>query len=131
MLLHSRTLYACIFFFFNDTATTEIYTLSLHDALPIFQGTHGVRDALDRIRLPMCIVVHRVNTPLTTGTMMVHVENSIHDSIAEIKVRRTHIDLRPQRSRTIWKLSLFHALEQIEILFDRTAAIGAFPHRFS
>jgi len=24
-----------IFFFFNDTATTEIYTLSLHDALPI------------------------------------------------------------------------------------------------
>src|SRR3712207_7084665 len=26
----------CIVFFFNDTATTEIYTLSLHDALPIF-----------------------------------------------------------------------------------------------
>src|SRR3712207_7059735 len=25
-------------FFFNDTATTEIYTLSLHDALPIFKG---------------------------------------------------------------------------------------------
>src|SRR5215203_7477694 len=28
-----------IFFFFNDTATTEIYTLSLHDALPIATGT--------------------------------------------------------------------------------------------
>src|SRR2546430_8962422 len=27
------------FFFFNDTATTEIYTLSLHDALPIFSLT--------------------------------------------------------------------------------------------
>src|SRR5256885_9613310 len=26
-----------IFFFFNDTATTEIYTLSLHDALPIYR----------------------------------------------------------------------------------------------
>ena len=26
----------CVFFFFNDTATTEIYTLSLHDALPIY-----------------------------------------------------------------------------------------------
>ena len=26
------------FFFFNDTATTEIYTLSLHDALPIYDG---------------------------------------------------------------------------------------------
>src|SRR6266511_4492024 len=28
-------LFLCFFFFFNDTATTEIYTLSLHDALPI------------------------------------------------------------------------------------------------
>src|SRR3712207_761432 len=27
-----------LFFFFNDTAATEIYTLSLHDALPIFNG---------------------------------------------------------------------------------------------
>src|SRR3712207_7032928 len=27
------------FFFFNDTATTEIYTLSLHDALPIYAST--------------------------------------------------------------------------------------------
>src|SRR2546422_10039250 len=29
------------FFFFNDTATTEIYTLSLHDALPISRGEQG------------------------------------------------------------------------------------------
>src|SRR5215813_2318331 len=29
------TISFCFFFFFNDTATTEIYTLSLHDALPI------------------------------------------------------------------------------------------------
>src|SRR3712207_7303066 len=28
-------------FFFNDTATTEIYTLSLHDALPIFRPRYG------------------------------------------------------------------------------------------
>src|SRR5258706_92253 len=31
-----------LFFFFNDTATTEIYTLSLHDALPIWLQEHGV-----------------------------------------------------------------------------------------
>src|SRR3989442_6721954 len=30
------SLFIFIFFFFNDTATTEIYTLSLHDALPIY-----------------------------------------------------------------------------------------------
>src|SRR6266446_4806602 len=29
-------IFLLFFFFFNDTATTEIYTLSLHDALPIF-----------------------------------------------------------------------------------------------
>src|SRR2546430_9942536 len=32
-----------LFFFFNDTATTEIYTLSLHDALPIYAGDGRVR----------------------------------------------------------------------------------------
>src|SRR5215813_11786485 len=33
------------FFFFNDTATTEIYTLSLHDALPISGGPASAADA--------------------------------------------------------------------------------------
>src|SRR2546426_10451162 len=32
------------FFFFNDTATTEIYTLSLHDALPISHLTEKLRE---------------------------------------------------------------------------------------
>src|SRR3712207_8520758 len=34
---------ACSIFFFNDTATTEIYTLSLHDALPILHDLAGGR----------------------------------------------------------------------------------------
>src|SRR2546427_12138422 len=38
------------FFFFNDTATTEIYTLSLHDALPI--SPDGSRGPLARGRAP-------------------------------------------------------------------------------
>src|SRR2546422_11266212 len=33
--------FASFFFFFNDTATTEIYTLSLHDALPISGHARG------------------------------------------------------------------------------------------
>src|SRR2546422_5628684 len=36
-----------LFFFFNDTATTEIYTLSLHDALPI-SGTDRRRSTFPR-----------------------------------------------------------------------------------
>src|SRR5260221_12732550 len=38
----SRHSLDCFFFFFNDTATTEIYTLSLHDALPISQRAFPV-----------------------------------------------------------------------------------------
>src|SRR5258708_10797306 len=37
------TTHSFLFFFFNDTATTEIYTLSLHDALPIY---HNVEPAV-------------------------------------------------------------------------------------
>src|SRR2546430_9969054 len=44
----------CSFFFFNDTATTEIYTLSLHDALPI--STRGI-----------CRFVHSVHRGVIEG----------------------------------------------------------------
>src|SRR5215208_8446350 len=58
MIMHQYILVVCsvecfirvfsvFFFFFNDTATTEIYTLSLHDALPILadadRGEHHVK----------------------------------------------------------------------------------------
>src|SRR3989442_14029511 len=39
-----------LFFFFNDTATTEIYTLSLHDALPISEAESIVRSRRRRER---------------------------------------------------------------------------------
>src|SRR5207237_8910219 len=45
--LSTITLFSFLsFFFFNDTATTEIYTLSLHDALPIYghKAASDVRD---------------------------------------------------------------------------------------
>src|SRR3712207_9235137 len=59
----SWTLY--LFFFFNDTATTEIYTLSRHDALPIWrvhmvarrQG--GVGRARRRDRVEVAVTVPR------------------------------------------------------------------------
>src|SRR2546427_9437079 len=40
------------FFFFNDTATTEIYTLSLHDALPIFPTTPPTPTPLKPVHFP-------------------------------------------------------------------------------
>src|SRR6267143_5796941 len=45
-------------FFFNDTATTEIYTLSLHDALPIFRAL-GERPGDDIVYPRQKIFTHR------------------------------------------------------------------------
>src|SRR6202012_6235552 len=45
-----REVMVWLVFFFNDTATTEIYTLSLHDALPIFGAGAGGRRRLRRPR---------------------------------------------------------------------------------
>src|SRR2546422_9428966 len=52
------------FFFFNDTATTEIYTLSLHDALPIsFDLKRRIAKLVKQYDYPMVlnVVLHRLN----------------------------------------------------------------------
>src|SRR2546430_6272843 len=54
-----------VFFFFNDTATTEIYTLSLHDALPIYP--------VDGERAP----VGNHGAPLDAAVVRQHGENRI------------------------------------------------------
>src|SRR2546428_7170188 len=60
------------FFFFNDTATTEIYTLSLHDALPISGGgSHHEPQLVDRDRVGQ----HEFRSE---GTRL----NSSHDQIS-------------------------------------------------
>src|SRR5436190_17196347 len=47
------------FFFFNDTATTEIYTLSLHDALPISSARRSRPGSGSRARRPSCCRTRR------------------------------------------------------------------------
>src|SRR5260370_11643506 len=53
-----------MFFFFNDTATTEIYTLSLHDALPIYYG--DVRKGEQRFRNSVHAELSSDNHPAIT-----------------------------------------------------------------
>src|SRR2546427_10484914 len=66
--------YASFFFFFNDTATTEIYTLSLHDALPIsppigyYQSETGTGvEELHRNRTTREVVGDRKSTRLNSS----------------------------------------------------------------
>src|SRR3712207_8274467 len=52
-------------FFFNDTATTEIYTLSLHDALPIFACKLASKDTL-----PSPVTGHAFDVPLIKPNLL-------------------------------------------------------------
>src|SRR2546425_3026018 len=66
--MHTPTLVLFFFFFFNDTATTEIYTLSLHDALPIYARGVAVSPRLlgqpHRVELLVQVVARRDGPPL-------------------------------------------------------------------
>src|SRR4030066_27063 len=73
-----------LFFFFNDTATTEIYTLSLHDALPISGGAPSVRPVSG---LPLRQVVpragpeHRRQRGRRRGSGEVYQLRSLHPGV--------------------------------------------------
>src|SRR2546430_7761424 len=74
-----------VFFFFNDTATTEIYTLSLHDALPIFHvlAFHGGRPGLEhrinqRLRILAKLILGEFNFADRKSTRL----NSSHSQIS-------------------------------------------------
>src|SRR5260370_18614564 len=95
-------------FFFNDTATTEIYTLSLHDALPISK-------LFDRIRIRLVgglvfagqVVVHAVQQEIVgLFTISVHVRPRSEEHTSELQShlnlvcrllleKKTHYDMIP------------------------------------
>src|SRR3712207_9168128 len=63
MYMYHLYIVCILFFFFNDTATTEIYTLSLHDALPICSSRS--RSSTRRI-LPLIVLGSSQNSILRT-----------------------------------------------------------------
>src|SRR2546429_5022605 len=81
------------FFFFNDTATTEIYTLSLHDALPISNETIGD----GKLELP---------------------ENEMHTTAYWVTLERPMLESLPfsVSERQSGMLGLLHALECVATL---------------
>src|SRR5256885_9387459 len=60
ILIVLRALVTFFFFFFNDTATTEIYTLSLHDALPISPAPGCVQAVGPGERARQLSLLHRL-----------------------------------------------------------------------
>src|SRR5256885_4598686 len=89
------------FFFFNDTATTEIYTLSLHDALPIsLTAERFVADPLDTqggLLYRTGDLVDRKSTRLNSSHLVI----SYAVFCLKKKKRITNIKLRPAFQHTI------------------------------
>src|SRR3989440_12303593 len=82
------------FFFFNDTATTEIYTLSLHDALPIFERAAAI--ALRAVRDFLAIDGHdleEVRLVLFTDSDLGVYERALTRTISggRLEIGRAHV----------------------------------------
>src|SRR3712207_7963278 len=77
-----------MFFFFNDTATTEIYTLSLHDALPIYEA------AVEEAHPPVVEqqVVARVRVARGAAQLVEGAEVEAEDDLAEADRKSTRLN---------------------------------------
>lgn len=94
-----------------------------------FQGADRMGDALDGVRLTVGEVVARVDAPLVAGLVVMRMADAVQDRVAQVHVRRTHVDLRPQRTGAVGELTGLHAGEQVEVLLHRTVTVRAVAAR--
>ena len=88
-----------------------------------------VRDALDGVRLAVREVVRRVDAPRVARPRMRGVHDAVEHGVAQVDVRRGHVDPRAQDARPVGELAGAHPLEQVEALVDRPVAARAVPAR--
>ena len=93
------------------------------------QRAQGMRDALDRVGLPVREVVGRVDAPRITRARMLRVEDPVQDRVAQVHIGGRHVDPCAQHARAVGELAGAHALEEVEILFDRPLAPWALSTR--
>src|SRR2546430_5991817 len=92
-----KTPLSSTFFFFNDTATTEIYTLSLHDALPICQ----------RVPVEMPTAVVQVEPVLKGGVVLLELVATAHDVEIGMPIRsEEHTSELQSQSNLVCRLLL-------------------------
>ena len=91
------------------------------------QGADRVRDALDRVGLPVGEVVGGVDAPGVAGARVLGVEDAVEHRVAQVDVGRGHVDLRAQHAGAVGELPGAHAREEVEVLGGRAVPPGALP----
>ena len=80
-----------------------------------FQRAYGMRNAFNRIRLTMSKIVSGVNTPLITGLMVMRFTDTIQNRVAQVHIRRCHINSGAQHAGAFVKFAGAHTGKQIEV----------------
>src|SRR6266478_9093739 len=89
--------YFFFYFFFNDTATTEIYTLSLHDALPI----HSAVMTTPGVQAPHCVAPCARNGPSRSDRKSTRLNSSPSQTSYAV------FCLKKKRTRRVWSTISF------------------------
>src|SRR6266852_8172870 len=104
-MIHSK--HQFLFFFFNDTATTEIYTLSLHDALPIFGKCRPALLARSACRLLRPTTRDRKSTRLNSS------HGSISYAVFCLKKKKKHYERLDCTKKVLDKMTEFRLIEAV------------------
>src|SRR5438445_12607230 len=84
----------CIsFFFFTSPPTTEIYTLSLHDALPISRQRQFTADASHELRTPLSIVDLEATRALARSSWLASAESGVRRDRKSTRLNSSHANI--------------------------------------
>ena len=87
-------------------------------------------NAFNCIRERVGEIIHGVDWPVIAGAIVVGMANAIEQRVAHLHVGRGHVPLGAQHMGAVGKFTGAHPLEEVEIFFDRAAAVGAMTARF-
>src|SRR3712207_7132848 len=105
------------FFFFNDTATTEIYTLSLHDALPIWPGAAQDAAAAEEALRPMRAALEPATVPQAPASL------SLVDRFPRILEDRKSTRLNSSHANISYAVFCLKKKKPLELLPHQPTAI--------
>ena len=90
-----------------------------------FEGTEGVRHALQVVADGVRVVVHGIDAPLDARAVMGNVQDAVDDGVAQVEVGRRHVDLGAQALFAVRVLPFPHLAEEAQVFLDRAVPEGA------